>query len=661
MWGHGIKRLSASLGEKGLPYLRQGLALPGEVRRWGFRPGRYSSIGAKTFILTVTLIINSVPAHALDSARLQFTVPAPDPVQAGETLSLQALAINTGTTDWEPGTYYWVGEVYDLEYKLLGRTDQVSPPERVPAGTVASISLPFHVPATMFGRKLYRVFLVKDARTLITSEYKGFSVVEKPIPPAPEVFAYRVEGNLTLSYKNSSMGHWKNHKGATTFNSVGKIKDASYLINAYILHEPGKVFDPFIIMGNYYASWGTIYAGDVLPNLTALSVSGQGMRGAMLEQRKGRLDWNVLGGQTITSQAGTAATNGRYARSLYAAKSGVDLGANFRSNVNYFLSSDETGSLSSDPKSANFRGPTLVAQKNSGYGADLSWEPRPKLKFLAAYQKNEFFADTTKPGASDKAIRGEINWDRKLFKFKSYVQRAGVNFVAFGAPGVVGDRLTFDGSLVAFLAQWYTLSLAGNQYKDNVANNPKKVTTTQRVASMGHSFQFPSATSLSLNASVNTAKGQPTSALNNQTVTGGIGAGQIIKSHSISLNFQNSQFRDKNKLAHDLDTQTYGFSSNWRLPRRWSTTFGITRSDAKDKIDGSKRSSQSVTPSFSLPFNAQWVAQVWGTWTATKNTSPILPADSSLFSVNSEFTWARSRQTSITMGVGGNQSKDKIN
>lgn len=614
----------------------------------------------KTLLMAITLIINSIPAHALDSASLQFTVPAPDPVQAGETLSLQALAVNTGTTDWEPGTYYWVGEVYDLDYKLLGRTEQISPKERIPAGAIASISLPFHVPETMFGRKLYRIFLIKDTRTMLTSEYKGFSVVEKPIPPSPEVVPYRVEGNLTLSYKNSSLGHWKNHKGATTFNSVGKIRDASYLVNAYILHEPGKVFDPFIIMANYYASWGTIYAGDVLPNLTALSVSGQGMRGAMLEQRKGAFDWNILGGQTVTSQPGTATTNGRYARSLYAGRLGVDLGWNFKSNANYFVSSDETGSLSSNPNAARFRGPTLVAQKNSGYGADISWEPQPKLKFLAAYQKNEFFADTTKPGATDRAVRGEVNWERKLFKFRSYIQRAGANFVAFGAPAVVGDRVTIDGALTAFLAQWYTLSLSGNQYKDNLANDPQKVTTTQQVTSMGHSFSLPTATSLNLSASLNTAKGKPATALDNQTTTVGAGVSQFISAHSISLNVQNSQFKDKNRLAHDLDTQTYGFSSNWRLPRKWSTTLGLTQSEAKDKVDGSKRTSQSFTPSLSMPFKSQWVAQLWGTWTTTKNTSPTLPSDTSILSVNSELTWARSKQTSFTVGVGGNQNKDKI-
>ncbi|MBI5246819.1 MAG: hypothetical protein HY923_06525 [Elusimicrobia bacterium] len=123
------------------------------------------------------LLLGSPPARAMDSASLQFTVPAPDPVQAGETLALQALAVNTGSAQWDPGTYYWVGEIYDLDYHLIARTEQISPKDAVPAGSVASISLPFHVPETMFGRRLYRVFLVKDAQTLIESEYKGFQII----------------------------------------------------------------------------------------------------------------------------------------------------------------------------------------------------------------------------------------------------------------------------------------------------------------------------------------------------------------------------------------------------------------------------------------------------------------------------------------------------
>ena len=576
-------------------------------------------------------------------------------------VSLQALAVNSGTSRWEPGAYYWVAEIYDIEYRLVGRTDQVSPHEAVPSGSVAAISLPFHIPDSMFGRRLYRVFLVQNGKTLVESDYKGFQITERPLPPPPAVVAYHMEGNLTTSLRSAGHAGWKRVSGTTSFNTVGKIRENSYLINLYLLHQPGNVFDPFIVVGNFYAPWGTVYGGDISPALGPLAVSGQGMRGVMLEQRKGAFDWSLLGGRTIASQAGTATANGRYARSLYSGKLGVAPGGRVKFNTNYFVSSDEVGSLSSDPKSSNFRGPSLIAQKNSGYGADLGWEPIPKLKLLAAYQRNKYWADLGGRPKEDTAVRAEFGVERKYFKFRTFLQRAGVNFVAFGNPGIAGDRLTYDGQLSVFPSNSYSLGLGLNQFKDNLANDPNRTTTTQRVVNMSHALQLPSATSLSLHGSINTARGKPVTVLNNQTTTVGLGVAQAIGRHSVSVSAQNSQFRDKNKLAHDLDTLTLGVSSSLKLRRSWGATLGLTASETKDKNDGSKRSSQSFGPSLSLPLRKDWSAQFWGTYTATKNTSPTLPADTRMLAFNSEYTWAYDKQTGVTFGLGANSSKDKFN
>ncbi|MBI5202141.1 MAG: hypothetical protein HY925_11185, partial [Elusimicrobia bacterium] len=595
-------------------------------------------------------------AWAADSAALQFTVPAPDPVTAGETLALQALAINTGNAAWAAGSYYWVAEVYDLEYKLLARTDQVQPTDVVNPGAVAAISLPFHVPETMEGRKLYRVFLIKDNQTLIQSDYKPFQVTEKPIAPPPEAVDYHLEGNLTFSYKNSSRDKWAHHNGATSINTVGKIKDASYLINAYLLHQPGEAIDPFIIVVNLYAPWGTIYAGDINPTLSPLSVSGQGMRGGMLEQHKGRFDWSVVGGQTIESLAGTATSNGRYSRTLYAAKGRADIGWGLKTDLNYFVSGDETGSLSTDPKSSRFRGPTLVPQKNSGMGLGITWEPVSKLSFAAFYQKNTFYSDVSKPAVKDTAVRGEIAWSRRLFKFKTYVQRAGPDYHALAAPGVVGDRMTMDFNLGLFPTSWYSLSLAANQYKDNLKGDPKRLKTTQRVISVGNSFTFQTGTSLGVSVSQNSALGTPATQLNNQTTSIGSSVGQTFSGgHNVSLSLQVSQFRDKTRLAHDLDTQTAGFSSTWRLPRSWTAAMGLSTTAAKDKLDGSKRSNNTVSPSVAVPLSKKWSSQFYGTMSQSKNTSPTFPSDVTNTSLNSEFTYTRP-QNSITMGLGANQN-----
>ncbi len=612
--------------------------------------------------LLALLLLAPRAASAADSASLQFTVPAPDPVQAGERIAIQALAVNSGANTWTAGSYYWYAEIYDLEFNLIARTKQISPPEDVLSGGVASISVPFPVPETMVGRKLYKIFLIKDTKGLVESEYKPFQVIFRPIPPTPEVTDYRIEGNVTVSYKNASSNNFAGHSGATTLNAVGKVKQASYLFNAYFLHERGDIIDPFIVVFTYYAPWGTIYGGDISPTVTQFSVNGQGMRGAMLEQRKDKWEWAVLGGQTVDSQPGTATTNGRFARTLYALKAARTFGVKnkFKATANYFLSSDENGSLGSNPNEPNYRGPSIVAQKNSGMGLAISYNPVPKLKILVDYQQNIFHEDAASSGKKDAAWKGEFRWEKKLFKLQSYVQRAGADFVAFGAPSMVGDRMTFAGTVNVFPAPWYTFSLGGNQYTDNLENDPNQTTTTQRVISTGHSFQLRGGTNLSLSMSLNTAVGKPQSTLDNQTTIVGAGVSQSFGRHSVGLSAQMSQFKDKNALADDLDTMTFSFSSAFSLPRSQSASFGVSRSETKNKVDGSKQSTLSISPSWSRRFRSNLVGQVWGTMTQTKNTSPTLPSDTTSTSLNTEGTWSKSKRLNLTLGLGYNKTQDKI-
>src|SRR6202044_1022376 len=146
--------------------------------------------------------------------------------------------------------------------------------------------------------------------------------------------------------------------------------------------------------------------------------------------------------------------------------------------------------------------------------------------------------------------------------------------------------------------------------------------------------------------------GNPSSVLDNQTTTVGATVGQAISKHHISVNFQDSQFTDKTGLAHNLDTLTEGFSASWKLPRNCGLTLGLTETDTKDKTDGSRRTSQSFGPSFSVPLSKDWNGQFWGTYTATKNTSAALPANNSVLALNSEYTWACSKQTNVTFGLG---------
>ncbi|MEK9144249.1 MAG: J domain-containing protein [Elusimicrobiota bacterium] len=100
--------------------------------------------------------------------------------------------------------------------------------------------------------------------------------------------------------------------------------------------------------------------------------------------------------------------------------------------------------------------------------------------------------------------------------------------------------------------------------------------------------------------------------------------------------------------------------ANLALPRSMNSSFGVSNSQSKDKVDGSKRSSLSVSPSVSFPIRTGWTGQIWGAHSSVKNTSPTFPADAATLSANSEFTWARSARNTFTFGLGYNKNKDKV-
>ena len=103
-----------------------------------------------------------------------------------------------------------------------------------------------------------------------------------------------------------------------------------------------------------------------------------------------------------------------------------------------------------------------------------------------------------------------------------------------------------------------------------------------------------------------------------------------------------------------------GLNTNLSLPHNSIGSLGVTTTQASDKIDGSKRKSQSTSLSYSRPLWPKWTGQFFGSLTTTKNTSPLFPSDSSTLSVNTELTWNVQKQINMAFGVGYNKTQDKI-
>lgn len=623
----------------------------------------------------VALVLASGRAFAADAGSLQVAVAAPDPAFAGASVSFQVLAVNTGSEPWVDGTYSWEAQIFDLEKKYVAKTAPVLPTGDVAPGGIASVVLSFAIPEGLVGRKYFRVFLTHEGRRLIESDYTPFSIVEKPFtppPPPPEVVEverppeYRIGGNVSFLYKYVD-GH---NQGATTVNAVGKMGYSSYLFNSYFLHHtPPKnhLVDPYIIVLNYYAPWGVVNAGDISPSFSPLSLSGQGMRGAALEQKRDHKGWatrwDLLGGRVFPAASGSAGTDGRYERWLYGARFGADLPGRMSLGADYVLAQDNAASLSSDAANPRFRGPTLRPQRNPLYGVALAWEPMAGLKLSGDFQQSEVSTDS-EAGISplrDSAWRTELAYSRPSFSLKTGLQRTGPKFAAFGSPLAIADRLTSDASLNVFPAGWTTLYGSLVQFKDNLDHDPAKTTTQQRTWTAGDGLHLKSGTDLNLSYSLNTVQGAPVTVLDNRTGALLFSVTQSLGPQSLSGSLQQSQFRDKTKTSDDLDSRILGLRATGRLGQALTTSLGATVSGTKDKADGSQRKTQSLSGSLEFPLvRDRLTDQLWGTWSKSDSDSPLSPDDSKTMTVNTELVWRKRADLSYALGAGYNDTTHTV-
>jgi len=599
---------------------------------------------------------------AEDSASLQFTVAAPDPVVAGENVKFQTLTVNTGVGQWEKGSYYWVAEVYTIENeepRFLAQTEPVTPAESVPPGGAGGVQLVFTVPDTFSGRRLlYRVILIKDGRRLLETDFKGFQVIEKKFtPPPPQDF--RAGGDVSVTYKNSSAGGWDNHQIITSANIVGKVKRASFLFNTYLVHTYSRPVTPTIVLFNLYAPWGNLSAGDIAPTLTPLSLDGQGMRGVSYERQKNRWAFTGLVGRIVAPQEPTASFSGRFARYTGGGKAVYELRPNLKLSLDYVLSKDDAFSISID-SSANIMKP----QQSVVSGAALEWKFLNAFTLNGEYQASAFKADLK---SEAQAVRGtgyrqELKYRSGLVGFKAGLSRVDAKFASLASPSVIPDRLTYDAEAGVYPADWLSFSAAYNTYRDNLGNDPGKTATTQTQTNFSNTLRLFGSSMLTTSMLTNTALGKPAGVQDNQTNTLNVSLMQPIDVHTINISAQTSDFKDNTRLSHDLSSNLVSLSGSFRVSPRLSLSSGLVNSVTKDKIDASSNKNNSFTGNvtYSIPRRAMAV-QLWATLSSNKNSSLVTPGDTSVMNLNLETVWLKSRSSKFTFGVGSNIKTDNRN
>lgn len=603
----------------------------------------------------------AVPALGQDSASLQFSVAAPDPVMAGEGVMLQTLVVNTGATTWLQGTYYWIGEIYALdgeEKRFVTQTASLSPAEDVAPGAAQGTQLPFTVPDNLQGRRLlFRVFLIKEGRRILETDYKGFQVIEKELrPPLPQDF--KIGGDVSFTYKNASRDGWDNHQGITAANFVGRIRKSSFLFNTYIVSTYHRPITPTIVLLNYYAPWGNLAVGDISPTLTPLSLDGQGMRGVSFDRTRGKLSITALIGRIVAPEEPGPNSGGRYARYTGGFKAGWQLKPSLRVAADVVLSRDDEHSITITTTAL-----TIKPQQTLVYGVNAEWKLPGGFALNSDFQLSGYKADmnAAAPGVSGSAWKQEVKYRADLFTARGALSRIDPKFYSFASPSVISDRRVIDGELGVFPADWTTFTLAFNKYADNLAGDPAKTTTEQTQTTLANMLRLKK-TVLNTSVMTNAAKGKPEGVQDNQTTTLNFSVTQPIALHTLSAGFQTSSFKDNTGLSHDLDSSLISLNGSFKLTRKLSLSAGMVNSATRDKVDSTTGKNTSITGnvSYSMPRRGMAV-QCWTTMSTAKNDSLFTPADSSSLSVNVETVWLKNQNSRFTFGVGGLSRKDNIN
>ena len=617
----------------------------------------------RRLLLNAAFILSALAgtAYANGGASLQFTVAAPDPIMAGDEIMFQTLVVNTGSSAWPRGSYYWVAEVYSMEgeeKRFVAQTDPLSPPETVQPGAAHGVQIPFLVPEMYSGRRLlYRAFLVVNGKRIMETDYRGFQVIEREYkPPPPE--DVKIGGDVSFTYKNSSPDGWDNHQGITSANIVGKIKQSSFLFNAYLVHTYHRPITPNLIFLNYYAPWGTLSVGDVSPTLTPLSMEGQGMRGVAFERTRNKLSWIALVGRIVSPEEPTLVTAGRFSRYAGGFKATYQAKPNLKVTADAVLSRDDEYSITQDTRTT-----VILPQSSFVYGALAEWKAHRRVTYIAELQASTYKADMNAPASkSGMAWKQEVKWRGDSLSARAAYSRVGTRYVSFASPSVIPDRATLDAEVGAPLADWSNLSVTYNTYTDNLEADPAKTTTKQTQTSVNNTSRVFRATMVTVSYMMNTALGEPAAVQDNKTTTLSLSVLQPVGQHNFSASMQSSAFTDNTGFSSDLNTSLISLSGSFKVSPRISASAGVVTSSTKYKADSSTSKNNTINGNLAYAMPRRAIAfQFWTSLATGESDSATLPAENSTLSMNLETIWLKSKASKLTFGLGMLSRTDKYN
>lgn len=238
----------------------------------------------KVLILLFSILYSPFSAvFAAPSGNIQLSIASPDPATAGEKITFQVIALNTGSEKWLSDDYYLEAEIYDAQKDYIKKTGKLKGKNNVNTGETALAYIPFTVPNSFSGEYFYKITLTLKEQRIIVSEYLPFTIVElaRTLQPTSKV---TVGGNAILSWKQSQKkydiyGSSSDYNGSVNLNLVGNVYQTPVSLNVYALYTKEDQFDLDNFLLNYYGQKIQLSFGDIQPSYNSLTLYGAGIRG----------------------------------------------------------------------------------------------------------------------------------------------------------------------------------------------------------------------------------------------------------------------------------------------------------------------------------------------------------------------------------------------
>ncbi|MBI5573734.1 MAG: hypothetical protein HY919_04170 [Elusimicrobia bacterium] len=597
--------------------------------------------------------------YAAPSGNIQLSIASPDPATAGEKVTFQVIALNTGSEKWLSDEYYMEAEIYDAQKNYIKKTGKLKVKNDVNTGETALAYIPFTVPSSFSGEYFYKITLTLKEQRIIVSEYLPFTIVElaRPLQPEKKV---TVGGNAILSWKQSQKKYEvdsssSDYNGSLNLNLVGNVYQTPVSLNVYALYTKSDQFDLDNFLFNYYGKKIQVAFGDIQPSYNSLTLYGAGIRGLNITGTTGKFSASIVGAQSAEKEEGTDTANGIYERYLYGGK--INQGFTEMNTVlggSYIESKDNENSIE--------RPGTTLPVKNTVIGGDVYFEPIDFLGVKGDYGQSEYWEDISSGSVKDSGIRATISSvNVKNFSFTGIYSKIEPDFNSLGAPASTKDKESYELSTGYSLERSCSLSVYFNNYHDNLNKDPSKTTTTQNLGSVTLATGIPKYPVLTLGYSMNIAKGDPINALNNETKTPSVGISHTIKMTTLSLNAQQSKFKDKTSVSSDLKTDTGNLGFSTRIGENISVSGGTTLS----KTLNIASSTETATGSYSLNINYLNIikdklsAAMWGSYTTSLD-KPMQSTDNINTTGTVELTYNLRQNLSATLGYTLADYKDDI-